>query len=715
MDTVQLSERLRETLAVFTAAGEPLTTSEVTESLDVGRRSTFDRLEDLVEEGHLETKNAGSSGRVWWRPVRRQPQEWWSAVDPLLDAVHDGVYATDGDGRFVFVNDAFVSMSDRSREQLLGAHGSVFFGDRFVDTDESEWRELVAGERDAVAFEAEIEGADGEIRTVHNQFVHLEIGDEIGRVGVTRDVTERKEYERELERYVGIIDAVDEPVYELDAAGRFTFVNDGFVQYSGYSASELLGRHVSIGMDEDAIERAMERIADLIENDPEGTATLEYEVVTKAGDRVPVENRISLLFDDDGQFKGTSGVLWDISERKAREAELERQREELTVLNNVNRVGRHITEAVIEQSTRTEIESTVCTHLAEAESYRFAWIGDVDVNTQTVQVRAEAGVEGYLDGVTISVDPDDERSRGPTGRALLTGEMQTVRDNESHDPWRERTENHDVRSSAAVPIVHEGTTYGVLNVYADRPEAFEGQERTVISQLGEVIGHAIAATERKRALMSDEIVELEFLIPEVFEAVGADAAAEGTITLDHAVPLEDGAFLVYGTATPEAVESVEALVAALAHWEKVTFRSDGEAFELRLSEPPVLSVLASLGGSVEEVRIEDSDYHMTLHVAPTVESRRVVEAVTSTYPSAELRRRQQRARSDRSPDDVRRVMQTALTERQRAALEAAFHAGFYEWPRERSAEEIARSFGVAAPTFHYHLRTAERKVLDALL
>ena len=39
-----MTESLRETIGVFGEEGEPLTTSEVAESLGIGRRSTYDRL-----------------------------------------------------------------------------------------------------------------------------------------------------------------------------------------------------------------------------------------------------------------------------------------------------------------------------------------------------------------------------------------------------------------------------------------------------------------------------------------------------------------------------------------------------------------------------------------------------------------------------------------------------------------------------------------------
>ncbi|MBX0324231.1 GAF domain-containing protein [Halomicroarcula sp. F13] len=399
-------------------------------------------------------------------------------------------------------------------------------------------------------------------------------------------------------------------------------------------------------------------------------------------------------------------------------SELERQQhvELLSALNGLNEVFNEITTAVVEQSTREEIEETVCHHLANSASYQFAWVGEGDSGSQRVVPRAEAGAEDYLDGLEISVDPDDERGGGPTGEAIRTGEIQTVGDVRTADDyecWRDRAEAHGVRASAAVPIVHEDTVYGVLNLYTGRENAFEGRERVVVEQLGEVVGHAIAATQRKQALMSDEVVELQFHIPDVFETLDVDAGTCGTVTLDHAIPVTDDEYVVYGSATPDAVESVHAITDAIPHWESVTFRDDGTDFEARLSEPPVLSVVASVGGFVESAVVEDGDYRMTIRVSPTVDTRRIIDVVTDAYPGAQLLKRRQRTRDD--DDRLQRELTEALTDRQLAALEAAYHGGFFEWPRDVSGQDVADSLDIAASTFHQHLRKAERKAFDYIL
>jgi predicted DNA binding protein len=56
-----------------------------------------------------------------------------------------------------------------------------------------------------------------------------------------------------------------------------------------------------------------------------------------------------------------------------------------------------------------------------------------------------------------------------------------------------------------------------------------------------------------------------------------------------------------------------------------------------------------------------------------------------------------------------------LSPRQAESLCAAREAGYYNWPREVSAGEVAEDLDVSGPTLLEHLRKAEHKVLDAFM
>jgi PAS domain S-box-containing protein len=146
---------------------------------------------------------------------------------------------------------------------------------------------------------------------------------------VYTDITERKCREEELRRYETIIEATGDPVYVLDADGRFTFVNERFEEMTGYDADDLLGEHVTaVGVESD-VAAGEALIRRLLGDTGRTRSTLEMELVTVDGDRVPTETHVALLPFVDGEFQGTVGVVRDITERKARERALERQNERL--------------------------------------------------------------------------------------------------------------------------------------------------------------------------------------------------------------------------------------------------------------------------------------------------------------------------------------------------------------------------------------------------
>jgi hypothetical protein len=381
------------------------------------------------------------------------------------------------------------------------------------------------------------------------------------------------------------------------------------------------------------------------------------------------------------------------------------------VLNSLSTVVRDVTAVVIEQSTRSEIETAVCDRLAGTDSYRFAWIGDVNSTTRSVEPRCLSGLDTDIGDRPEGLIPAEEW-RDLTVRASRSGTVQADDvDRGDGDP------PDQLRSIAALPIGHDDTVYGVLVVGTSRHDAFGDRERELVGQLGSIVGHAIAAAERKQALMSDELVEIEFRVTDVFDSVGSGEETSETLVLDRAVPVEDGEYVGYGRASPDAVEFARAACRQCSHWDEVTVRSEDppHRIEIRMTDPPVISAVAARGGYVDRARVDHGTLAMTIHLPPVADVRAVMAVVEDVYPDAEMRRRRQITRErDDSHQFQTRVVST-LTDRQQTSLEAAYHAGFFEWPRDTTGEDVAASLGVSAPTFHEHLRSAQRKVLNQIV
>lgn len=530
---------------------------------------------------------------------------------------------------------------------------------------------------------------------------------------------ERHAHRQEQQRYEILTEEAADVNAIISTDFTFEYITPSVEHVLGYEPGELIGEDVTDYIhpeDRSVVSGEFERLI----GDPDYRATSDLRFRHADGSWVVLDARGRNLLEEPA-IGGLVVYTRDVTEQRAYERRLETQRERLAALNQLNGVVHGLTGAVIDQSTRDEIEQIACDRLAASDSYEFAWVAEPDTEKQSLSVRAEAGAADYLENVSISIDPNDPEGEGPTGRALRTGETHTVSDihsNPQYEPWRDAAQAHDFAASAAIPIRHEGTTYGTLNVYASRSGAFQEQERTVIDHLGRLLGHAIAATERKRALMSESVVELEFRIPNATELLGHAAVPDGPVRFHRTIPLKDEAFLVYGTVSSDGVPSVEQMVDAVSAWESIDIveETGGTAwFELRLTDEPIMSDVASFGGSIEQVVIESNELDMTVHLPQDIEVRQVVDTFRSEYPDVEPLARRQLMNPDRHTEHSAAAWTDELTERQRTVVETAYFSGFFEWPRATSGEEVAEKLDISGPTFSQHLRTAEEKLFGELV
>ncbi|MFC6725959.1 PAS domain-containing protein, partial [Halobium palmae] len=331
------------------------------------------------------------------------------------------------------------------------------------------------------------------------------------------------------------------------------WVNEGFETMTGYDAEEVLGQNCRFLQGEDT---DPERVAELREA-VEAEEPVSLELLNYQKDGMPFWNQVDVvpIYDDDGELVHYLGSQSDITERKEHEQELRQQREQLVALNGLNRVIRNINNGLVSLSTRNEIESLVCESLAESDSYAGAWIGDADRNTGAVNVRAAAGIdEEFLDAETEATSAGEET---PTKLALDTREMQTVSGitANSHGEWGREAAERGYRAAVAIPIGFQRFEYDVLTIYADRPRAFSGQERDAVDELGQIVGHAINAIERKEALLNNVVTELEFELSDgVDPLVGRTEESDLVVEFQHTVPTRDDAAVQFIRLAGEATD-----------------------------------------------------------------------------------------------------------------------------------------------------------------
>jgi PAS domain S-box-containing protein len=167
----------------------------------------------------------------------------------LGEATPDHLYVKDRAGRLLYANPACLAAIGRQADEVIGYTEADFGGDRTaaeaVMTDER--RIIGRGETETIE-ECAWDAGRGEVRVRQSTKTPLHdpgIGEVIGLVGISRDVTEQRRAAEALAesqaRFAAMVDAIPTMVWESDPSGSITWVSESWHRYCGVPTADLLG------------------------------------------------------------------------------------------------------------------------------------------------------------------------------------------------------------------------------------------------------------------------------------------------------------------------------------------------------------------------------------------------------------------------------------------------------------------------------------------
>lgn len=215
------------------------------------------------------------------------------------------------------------------------------------------------------------------------------------------------------------------------------------------------------------------------------------------------------------------------------------------------------------------------------------------------------------------------------------------------------------------------------------------------------------------------VVELEFALEQSeFSLALASEGTECELRLEMVTPRSDGSVLEYLTVRGADTDTVLRSLEATQNIREVRLLqdSDEETIVECVSESRVATALADEETVVKQITARGGRSRLVAEVPPHVDASVVIESFLAEYPGAQLVAR--RTTDRQVPTQTREQFLTelfeGLTEKQLRALRLAHANGYFEWPRQHTAEDVAGMLDVATPTFTQHLRSAERKLLDSM-
>lgn len=241
----------------------------------------------------------------------------------LLQAVADGtseaVFVKDRDGKYLLFNEAATRFVGKSVKEVLGHDDTALF-------DAESARFIM--ERDRRIMESGVLETEEEVLTVAGvtrTFLATkgpyrdETGNVVGIVGISLDISPRKEAERALKLTKFTVDRAVDSVFWVNPAGEILYVNEAACRTLGYHHDELVGKTVP-QIDPNFPQEVWP--AHWEELKRRGSFSFESNQVTKDGRLLNTEVTVNYL-----QYEGREyncAVLRDITQRKQAEAERDR-------------------------------------------------------------------------------------------------------------------------------------------------------------------------------------------------------------------------------------------------------------------------------------------------------------------------------------------------------------------------------------------------------
>ncbi|AKF09725.1 Two-component hybrid sensor and regulator [Sandaracinus amylolyticus] len=361
---------------------------------------------------------------------------------------HYAIVVLDTEGRVVGWNEGARLMKGWSEAEILGRSFTAFYTEE--DQRAGRPQRLLAQAASVGRIEDEAWRVRKDGRRFWADVVITALRDERGAlrgfVKVVRDLSERRETEQALRRSEDrlrlLVESVkDYAFFMLEPDGRIASWNPGAERLKGWTASEVIGRDLSIFYPADALARGRPRELLRIAAE-EGRVEEESWRVRKDGSRFWADVVISRVQDESGRLVGFSKVTRDLTARRAADEALRTSEERARLL------------------------------VASVKDYAIFML-DREGRVATWNAGAEQ-LQGYRGAEVIGrrfeiFYPDDEREMGKPARELVIAERDGRHEDEG---WRVRKDGTRFWANVVISAVRDahGALLGFTMVTRDQTE-----------------------------------------------------------------------------------------------------------------------------------------------------------------------------------------------------------------------------------------------------
>ncbi|MCE1165017.1 MAG: PAS domain S-box protein [Bacteroidetes bacterium] len=379
----------------------------------------------------------------------------------IINATTDAAFLMEINGTAITMNDEMARRYGRgkTKEQMVGIDMHSVITPHLAE-------ERLIREKEVIRTKKPLrfEDREGGVILDNRMFPVFDKNGNVIRFAVfSRDVTQSRLAEKALEeseeKYRTIFENVQDIFFRLDKDYNIVEISPSVEKYTKYKRDELLGKHVSF-VYEDSDD--LNRLAEI--NQKVGSVN-DYvlKLKDKNGEIRYVSNSSHVIYDENGNFIGTEGILRDISERKRMEEDIkESENRYRSIFENIQdvyyRIDEHALISEISPSieklagyTREELLNKPAINLYKNPSDFNKFIDDIrktgKLQDYELQMRHKSGKCVFI-SLSSQIRFDSENN--------IAGTEGMLRDITERKKYEESLKENEERYKLLVQTMHDG-------------------------------------------------------------------------------------------------------------------------------------------------------------------------------------------------------------------------------------------------------------------
>ncbi len=289
--------------------------------------------------------------------VERQASD--ARFHQVWETTSDAMALSDAEGIVLAANPAYLELYGYSADQVVGQSFALIFPAETRQDAMEQYKQIFASEVNPATFESVVQHVDGSQRIVETRMTFLSTeGRRTAMLSTIRDITERKQAERERSMLASIVHSSGDAIVSKTLEGVITSWNTAAERMFGYTAEEAIGQSILLIIPPELQHEEQEILARL----RRGERVSHYDTVRMArdGQRIDISLEISPMRDASGHIIGASKIARDITDRKQAEEALHQLNETLEsrVQERTEQVRQLVTQLTMsEQEERRRISA----------------------------------------------------------------------------------------------------------------------------------------------------------------------------------------------------------------------------------------------------------------------------------------------------------------------------------------------------------------------